>query len=158
MRATQNSLFVELKVFKTNWTCLVLDPILYSCKEISFNVFPFSLAKGLRRFIYKSKTFSKTQFLNIFHPFFLNIIVSPLFTFLTLSKHWFYVWWLLNISAGASWWCPLGRSFLDVANGAHNLHTCALQTGLSGTDSMLRRFFKCLVFKWVEVIYFKLLH
>lgn len=94
--------------------------------------------------------------MNVFHPFFLDIIVSTLFTFLTLSKHRFYILWFLNVSARASWCCPLGRSFLDVANGAHHLHTSTLQTGLS--DPMLGWFLKYLMFKRIQVIYFELFH
>lgn len=158
MRTTQDCLLVKLKVFETDWACFVLYSILNSFEEIGFNVLPFSLAKWLRRFINKPKTFSKAKFVNVLHPFFLDIIISTLFTFLSLSKHWFYIWWLLNISPTASWWCPLGWSFLDVANRAHYLHTSTLQAGLSGTDPMLWWFFKSLVFKWIEVVNFKLFH
>lgn len=87
MRTTQDCLLVKLKVFETNWACFVLYSILNSFEEIGFNVLPFSLAKWLRRFINKPKTFSKAKFVNVLHPFFLDIIISTLFTFLSLSKH-----------------------------------------------------------------------
>ena len=85
---TRDSLFIKLEILEADRAWLIVSR---TFKEFCFDLLPLCVASGLRWFFNKPKSFCETQFVDVLHPFLLDIIVSTLLSLLAHHQYLLYI-------------------------------------------------------------------
>ena len=169
MTTTENGLILELQVFKANRTRLI---DLTSLQEDLFDVTPVFLSERFRRLINKPEPFCQTEIIDVLHTLLLDVIVSALFSHLTIKKHLFNCTSRIFTLGRIDYCLSLGsltRTCAWILH-PHNLQSCILQVGCLSSGRILGTSWcgansrimihspSCFRFEWVKTFNFEALH